>query len=65
MYALAENNDVQAGQSKEDDKLKVKGVSMMQAVQAEVEFLDKSACRVCSTVSLNAPIIASAKFNLV
>ncbi|KAJ9119811.1 hypothetical protein QFC24_005524 [Naganishia onofrii] len=45
MYALAEDNDVQAGQSKKDDKLKVKGVSMMQAVQAEVEFLDKSACR--------------------
>ncbi|KAJ9121487.1 hypothetical protein QFC22_002103 [Naganishia vaughanmartiniae] len=45
IYALAEDNDVEKGRMKEDEKLTVKGVSMMQAVEAEIEFLDKSAYR--------------------
>jgi hypothetical protein len=43
LYGMAEEGDVEEGKR---DRLEVKGVSMLEAVKLETEFLERDACRV-------------------
>lgn len=45
LFSLAEEGEVASGKK---ERLKVKGVSMLEAVKLEADFLDNDACRVSS-----------------